>query len=74
MATSLARFEFSGLLVVGKPKYLVYVALFDNEEALHVRIVDAGLTIRNYPGIFERIIRHVEARIESHGGHFEHLL
>jgi hypothetical protein len=35
-------------------------------------------TIRIYPGIFERMRRsmmgRVEACIESHGGHFEHLL
>jgi hypothetical protein len=56
---------------------LVYAAPVDNEEALHHRIVDARQTLRNYPGIFERMrrsmIRRTEACIESHGGHFEHL-
>jgi hypothetical protein len=40
-------------------------------------VVDACQTIRNYPGIFERMrrsmMRRVDACIESHGGHFEHL-
>jgi hypothetical protein len=61
----------------GHLKPLVYATPADNEEALHC-IVDACQTIRNYPGIFERMrrsmIRIVEACIESHGGHFEHLL
>jgi hypothetical protein len=43
----------------------------------HNRIVDTCETIRNCPGIFERmrrsIMRRVEACIESHGGHFGHL-
>jgi hypothetical protein len=38
--------------------------------------VDACQTIRNYPGIFERarlsMMKCVEVRIESHGGHFAH--
>jgi hypothetical protein len=59
-------------------KTLVYAAPVDNEKALHIRIVDACQTIRNYPGIFERMrpsmMRHVEECTESHGGHFEHLL
>jgi hypothetical protein len=50
----------------------------DNEGALHHRTVDACQTVRNYPGIFVRmqrsIVRRVEARTESHGGHFELLL
>jgi hypothetical protein len=57
---------------------LVYAAPVDNEWALHHRTVDVCQTIRNYPGIFERmrrsLMRRVEACIESHGGHFEHLL
>jgi hypothetical protein len=60
------------------PLDFVYAAPVDNEEALHRRTVDACQTIRNCPGIFERIqrpvMRRVEAGIESHGGHFEHLL
>jgi hypothetical protein len=78
MASTLATFESSGFLPVGAPKALVYAAPVDNEEALHHRIVDACQTIRNYPGIFERMrrsmMRRVEACIESYGGHFEHLL
>jgi hypothetical protein len=38
--------------------------------------MDACQTIRNYPGVFEwmrrPMMRHVEAWIESHEGHFEH--
>jgi hypothetical protein len=62
----------------GTPKIPVYAAPVDNEEALHHRIVDACQTIRNYPGIFGRMrrpmMRGVDACIESHGEHFEHLL
>jgi hypothetical protein len=59
-------------------KTLVFSALADNEEALHYHSVDACQTVRNYPGIFERIrrsmMRRVEACIESYGGHFEQFL
>jgi hypothetical protein len=52
----------------------VYAAPVDNEAALHHCIVDACQTINIYPGMFERMrrsmMRCVEARIESHGGHF----
>jgi hypothetical protein len=62
----------------GHLKSLVHAAPVDNKEALHHRIVDVCQTIRNYPGIFERMrrsmMKRVEACIESHGGHFEHLL
>jgi hypothetical protein len=54
-----------------------HAAPVDNEEALH-RSVDACQTICNYPGIFARMrrsmMRRVDACIEFHGGHFEHLL
>jgi hypothetical protein len=57
-------------------KSLVYATPVD--EALHLRIVDACQTFRNFPGIFERMqrpmMRRVETFIESYGGHFEHLL
>jgi hypothetical protein len=61
----------------GTSKTLVYTAPVNNGEALHHRIVDASQTTHNYPDIFERMRRsmiRVEACIESHGGHFEHLL
>jgi hypothetical protein len=85
MASTLGRFESSRFLLVGTTKnscvcvcVCVCEAPADNEEALHHRIVDACQTIRNYPGIFERmrrsIMRRVEAWIESDGGHLEHLL
>jgi hypothetical protein len=78
MTSTLARLESSGFLPVGTPKNSCVAAPDDNEEALHHRIVDASQTIRNYPGIFEwmrrSMMRRVEACIESHGGHFEHLL
>jgi hypothetical protein len=57
----------------GHLKTLVYAAPVDSEESFHHGIVDACHTICNYPGIFERM-RRVEVCIESHGGHFEHLL
>jgi hypothetical protein len=57
---------------------LVYAAPVDNGETLHRRTVDACKTIRNYSAIFVRMwrsmVRRVEVRIESHAGHFEHLL
>jgi hypothetical protein len=60
----------------GHLKTLVCVVPVDNEESLHYRIVDACQTIRNYPGVFERMrrstIRRFKACIESHGGHFDH--
>jgi hypothetical protein len=56
-------------------KPLVYSAPVGNEEA-H-RIVGDCQTIRNCPGISARmprsVMRRVEACIESHGRHFEHL-
>jgi hypothetical protein len=59
-------------------KTVVYAAFFHNEEVLHHRVLDTCQTILNYPGIFEwmrrSMTRHVEARIESHGGHFVYLL
>jgi hypothetical protein len=62
----------------GQLKPLVHAARVDKEEALCYNIVDACQTIRNYPAIFERMWRsitsRVEARIQFHGGHFEHLL
>jgi hypothetical protein len=62
----------------GYLKTLMYAAPVDIEEAFHRRILDACQTIRNYSGIFERmrrsVMRRVEACIDSHGGHVEHLL
>jgi hypothetical protein len=78
MASTLTRLESSEFLPVGTPKPSVYAAPVDKEEALHHRTVDTCQTIRNYPGIFERmrrsVMRCVEACIEFYGGHFEHLL
>jgi hypothetical protein len=73
-----AKFEFSRFLSGEHLNSFVYAALVGNEEALHYRIVDACQTISNYPGIFAHVqlsmMRRVEACMESHGGHFEHLL
>jgi hypothetical protein len=56
----------------GYLRALVYAAPVDNEEALNHRIVDACQTI---PEQMRRsIMRHVEVCIESHEGHFGHLL
>jgi hypothetical protein len=61
-----ARFESFAKLPVGRGHYAAPV---DNEEAL--RIVDACHSIRNYPGIFDRmrrsVMRRIEACVESHG-------
>jgi hypothetical protein len=57
----------------GHLKTLVYAAPVENK-----RIVNTCQTIRNVPGIFERMrrsmMRRVEVWIESHGGQFEYLL
>jgi hypothetical protein len=79
MASTLARLESFGFLPVGTRKNpCVNAAPVDNEEALHHCIVDACQTIRNCPAIFGRmrrsVMRRVETCVESHGGHFEHLL
>jgi hypothetical protein len=77
MASTLARFESSGLLPLGTPKNLVYAAPVDNEEAFH-RIVDACQTIRSDPSNFKRMrqstMRRVKACVEFYAGHLEHLL
>jgi hypothetical protein len=62
----------------GHLKTIVYAAPIDKKEALHHCTVDACQVTRNYPGIFEwmqlSMMRCVEAHVESHGRHFEHLL
>jgi hypothetical protein len=70
MASTLAWFQSSGDL----PQIRVYSAPVDQEEALHRSVVDACQTIHNYSGMSERMKRHVEACIDSHGGYFELLL
>jgi hypothetical protein len=74
MAFTLPKFE-SGFLLW---RHLVYVASVDNEEALHHPIVNVCQTIRHYLGIFKRMrrsmMRRIEACIETHGEHYEHLL
>jgi hypothetical protein len=78
MASTLARFESSGVYLWRYLETLMYIAPVDNEEALHHHIVDACQTIHNYPSISEQMqwsmIRHVQACAESHGGHFEQFL
>jgi hypothetical protein len=55
----------------GLLKPLVYAAPLHNEAALRHRILDACQTIRNYPGVFERMrrstMRRVEMCIDFHG-------
>jgi hypothetical protein len=65
MAPTLTRLQSSEFLPVGTPKTLVYAAPVDNEEALHHHIVDACRTIRNCPGIFERMWRSMMRRAEA---------
>jgi hypothetical protein len=78
MAITLAIFESSRSLPVGTCKNPYNVTPVDNEDSLHHCTVDAYQAIHNYISIFERMrqsmMRHVEARIESHGEHLEHLL
>jgi hypothetical protein len=71
MASTLhARFVPPDFYLWGHFKTLVYAAPVDNEESLHHRTVDACQGIRNYPGIFELILRSMmrraEACMESH--------
>lgn len=62
----------------GHMKSLVYSTPVETQEMLHQRIQDAAATIRNQPGIFERVrqsfVRRVNACIASNGSHFEHLI
>jgi hypothetical protein len=62
----------------GHLEALVYATPVVNEVALHYRIVDACQAIRNYPSIFECMrrsaMRSIQECIDSHGGHFLHLL
>jgi hypothetical protein len=62
----------------GPLKAIVYAASIDNDETLHRRIVDARQTIHNHSSIFQRMLRsmmgRVEACVEIHGRHSEHLL
>jgi hypothetical protein len=53
MVSTLARFQSSGFLPVGTLR---------NPCVLHHRIVDACQTIRNYPGIVERMPRSMMRR------------
>jgi hypothetical protein len=62
MASTLTRLESSGSFPGGHLKTLLCAAPVDNEEALHHRIVDTCQTIRNYPGIFERMWRSMSRR------------
>jgi hypothetical protein len=52
----------------------MYAAPLDNKETLQHRIMAVHQTIRNYPGISEKMrpsmMRRVEACTISHGGHF----
>jgi hypothetical protein len=76
MASTLARSESSGFLLIGMPMNPC-TAPFVNEEASQHRIVDPCVTNGNNPVIFDRTRRSkmspVELCIESLGGHFEHL-
>jgi hypothetical protein len=60
------------ILPVGHLHTLVYAVPADSEEEL--RIVDAWLTICNYPAIFERMVHYTTRRFKacaaSPGGHF----
>lgn len=59
-------------------KELVYRTPVENEAELQRRVFAAAETIRNDPGIFERVraslLRRAEACIRANGAHFEHLL
>ena len=62
----------------GYLKQLVYAVTVNNVEELRQRIEEGCQTIRNQPGIFERVRssfwRRCTTCIEMEGGHIEHLL
>ena len=62
----------------GHLKALVYRTPIQDVQSLRARIMAGCETIRNTPGIFQRIRdsirRRVDACINADGGHFEHLL
>lgn len=62
----------------GHSKALVYSSPIENIEVLRQRIRGAFQQIRETPDIFERVrgsmIRRLQACVDSHGAHFEHLL
>lgn len=64
--------------VWGHLKSMVYSMPINDVETLRLRILQSCNTIRNNPGIFERVrqsmMRRVRSCIASNGGHFEHLL
>jgi hypothetical protein len=65
------------LYLWGHLENIVQAASFDHEGALCHRIVDAGQTIRNYHGTFQRMqpsMMRCDECIEFHREHFEHLL
>jgi hypothetical protein len=65
MASTLPDLNPLDIYLWGHLKTLVYAAPVDNEEALHHRTVDACQTIRNYPGIFERMQQFIVRRVEA---------
>lgn len=64
--------------VWGHLKSLVYAQPIPDIETLRQRIIDSCNTIRNQPGIFERVRGSMQRRMHSctnsNGGHIEHLL
>jgi hypothetical protein len=62
----------------GHLKSLVYSSPVDDVETLRNRIVEGFQTIRNMPGICDRLRmamrRRTEACVQTGGGHMEHLL
>lgn len=62
----------------GHCKSLVYARRVDTVDELEDRIVDAFQTIRETPGIFQRVnesmYRRLDACLLANGGHFEQLL
>lgn len=62
----------------GHLKSLVYASPIEDEEMLRNRIINSCETIRNTPGIFQRVrdslVRRAEACITVGGNHFQQLL
>jgi hypothetical protein len=56
-------------------KNAVYANTVDTREQLWQRIQDAANELCTTPGVFESVgasLRHADAHVHAHGGHFEH--
>jgi hypothetical protein len=78
VAPTLAWFKSSWFSSLGTRTTLVYATPVNDIVTLRQRVEGGCRTIRNTPGIFERVrqcmARRAQCCVEAHGGHLEHLL